>query len=194
MKYLFILFSLFLTACATHELTPSGKAIQTDRDYTPIIEKNTDRVRRYSGFYNTLDIEGTVLNSQVLSAQAHQNALLYQWDDNKLSQELNNVQTRMTKEAEIFLSFFTPDRKNDDLYKTTTIWKIFLDVDGKRYEGKAKKIRLPLAELEGLYPYYNRFYTPYSVTFPVTMQSIENRPLSVTITGTVGSGTMTFSP
>ncbi len=59
---------------------------------------------------------------------------------------------------------------------------------------KLKKIKLPLVEIEGLYPFHNRFYTPYSVIFPVPMRSIEGRPMKMTLTGAVGSGVLEFKP
>ncbi|WP_295899430.1 hypothetical protein [uncultured Bdellovibrio sp.] len=193
MKYLLGLF-LVLTACASYEVTPAGHTMPTTGDYMSIIEKHSDKVRRYSGFYNTLDMEATVINSEVAAAQLQQGAMLYQWDEKRFAEEKTNYENRLSKETEVFLSFYTPERKNDDLFKANTMWKIFLDVDGKRYEGKAKKIKLQLAEIEGLYPYHNRFYTPYSVIFPVPMRSIEGKPLKMTITGAVGSGVLEFKP
>lgn len=193
MKYL-LGFFLFLSACASYEVTPSGNTLRTTGNYMDVIEKYTDKTRRYSGFYNTMDMEATVINSSVAEAQLGQSSMLYQWDDKKFAEEKAKYEARLNKETEIFLSFFTPEKKNDDLFKENTIWKIFLDIDGKRFEGKAKKIKLQLAEIEGLYPYHNRFYTPYSVTFPIPMKSIEGKALKMTITGAVGSGELNFNP
>ncbi|MBV2167986.1 MAG: hypothetical protein KUL82_04685 [Bdellovibrio sp.] len=193
MKYLLGLF-LFLSACASYEVTPSGNTLRTTGNYMDVIEKYTDKTRRYSGFYNTIDMEATVINSAVAEAQLGQSSMLYQWDEKKFAEEKVKYEARLNKESEIFLSFFTPEKKNDDLSKESTIWKIFLDVDGKRFEGKAKKIKLQLVEIEGLYPYHNRFYTPYSVTFPVPMKSIEGKALKMTLTGAVGSGVLNFNP
>lgn len=194
MKYLLLAF-LFLSACATnYEVTPAGHTIKTAGDYASVIEKNSDKVRRYSGFYNTLEMEGTVLNSAVSQAQLEQASMLYQWDEKKFADEKAKVEDRLSKQTDFFLSFYTPERKNDDLSKPNTMWKVFLDVEGRRYEGKVTKIKLQLAEIEGLYPYHNRFYSPYSVTFPVTMRSIEGKPLKLTVTGAVGSGVLEFNP
>ncbi|WP_374075012.1 hypothetical protein [Bdellovibrio bacteriovorus] len=193
MKYFLGLF-LFLTACASYEVTPAGRTMRTTGDYMSVIEKHSDNVRRYSGFYNTLDMEATLINSDVAMAQLDQSAMLYQWDEKRFAEEKAKYETRLSKETEVFLSFYTPERKNDDLFKANTMWKIFLDVDGKRYEGKATKIKLQLAEIEGLYPYHNRFYTPYSVTFPVPMRSLEGKLLKMTVTGAVGSGALEFKP
>ncbi|NUN05483.1 MAG: hypothetical protein HUU57_06960 [Bdellovibrio sp.] len=184
MKYFLSLF-LLLSGCASSQ-------IAAQMDYASVVEKNSDSIRRYSGFYNTLDMEATILNSEVAAAQLSNGIATYQWDDKKQGEEKTSLENRLSKEAEFFLSFFTPERKNDDLSRPATMWKIFLDVDGKRFEGKAKKIKLQLAEIQALYPYHNRFYTPYTVTFPVSMRAIEGKPMKLTLTGPVGSGSLNF--
>jgi len=84
-------------------------------------------------------------------------------------------------------------RKHDDFHKNQTLWKIFLDVDGKRHEGKTKKIKLLTEELQGIYQFHNRFSTPYSVVFPVPMKQIEAaKEVKITVTGPVGSATLEY--
>lgn len=192
MKFAFVLF-LALTACSSYQVTPAGRTVRTGTDYETVVEKNSDKIRRYSGFYNTLDMEATLLNSEVAAAQLDQSAMLYQWDEKKYNEEKAKFENRLSKQTEVFLSFFTPERKNDELYKANTMWKIFLDVDGKRYEGKATKVKLQLAEIQALYPFHNRFYTPYSVVFPVPMRSLEGKAMMMTVTGPVGSGVLEFN-
>lgn len=192
MKYL-LSFCLILTACASYEVSTSGRSVLTKGDYVEIIEQHTDKARKYSGFYNTIDIEGTAITSEVAQAQLDHSGMLSQWDDTKFNEEKVKSDGRLNKQMEFFLSFFTPERKNDDLSKSNTIWKIFLDVDGRRFEGKATKIKQQLVEVEALYPYHNRFYTPYSITFPVSTRAIENKPMKLTITGAVGSATLKFN-
>lgn len=195
MKYLLslsLLLGLTLSACVSYEVTPENRTQRITGDYVSVIEKHTDKARRYSGFYNTLEIEATMITSEVAKAQLEQSVELYQWDDKRLAEEKGKFENRLNNETEVFLSFFTPERKNDNLSKPNSIWKIFLDVGGKRYEGKATKIKLSLSELESFYPFHNRFYTPYSVTFPVPVRAIETKPMKFTITGAVGSATLNF--
>lgn len=195
MKYfvsLLLLVPFLFAGCATHEVTPDSRIINRNNDYEAILEKYTDKARRYSGFYNTLDIEATLISSKVAKAQIEKSVELYQWDEKRIAEEKGKFESRLNNETEIFLSFFTPERKNDNLSKPNSIWKIFLDVGGKRYEGKATKIKLSLSEIESLYPYHNRFYTPYSVTFPLSVRSTEGKPMKLTITGAVGSASLNF--
>ncbi len=194
MKYLLIL-TFLLTACAsTYEVTPAGRTLRTADEYTEILQKNSDKLRTYSGFYNILDVEAVVINSLVAQAYLEHNARLYQWTDARYSEEKTKLEQRLSRQSEFFMSFFTPERKNDDLYKPDTMWRIFLDVDGRRFEGKATRVKLPLAEIQAAYPFHNRFATPYLITFQVPMLSIEKKEMKLTLTGAVGSGSLTFKP
>ncbi|MDG0815599.1 hypothetical protein [Bdellovibrio svalbardensis] len=193
MKYLFAL-CLCLTACASYEVTPGGRAIRTESEYFNVIDQNSDQQIKYSGLYNLLDVQGTALNSKVMEAQMDQLTRIYQWDDKKYLEEKSKFEGRLNKETEFFVAFYTPERKSDDLNKPNTQWRLFLDVAGKRYEGKVAKIKTASPELISLYPSFNRFYTPYSVTFNVPMKSIESLPMKLTVTGSVGSAALDFKP
>lgn len=193
MKYFLLLF-LTLSACASYEILPSGRALRTEDQYFEIVDKNSDRTTKYSGLYNTLEMQATILNTEVIDAQLDQLSRFYLWDDTHYQTEKAKREEKLNTETEVFVSFFTPERKNDDLAKNTTLWKIFLDVDGRRYEGKVTKIKAALAELTSLYPYHNRFYTPYNIVFPVSSKLIEGKLVKLTVTGPVGSGTLVFQP
>lgn len=194
MKYVLLISFLVLTACTTYEISPSGRAIRTESEYFSIIDQHSDSTEKYSGLYNLLNIEATLLNTKVLDAQADQLTRLYLWDDAKASAERMKNNERTSKETEVFMAFFTPDRKNDDAAKPKTVWRVFLDADGRRFEGKVTKIKLQLSQLVALYPYHNRFYSPYQVIFPVPVKSIEGREMTMTVTGAVGSATLKFKP
>lgn len=75
MKYFLSLF-LLLGGCASSQ-------IAAQMDYASVVEKNSDSIRRYSGFYNTLDMEATILNSEVAAAQLNNGIATYQWDEKK---------------------------------------------------------------------------------------------------------------
>ena len=100
--------------------------------------------------------------------------------------------TKMAKETEFFISFFVPERKHDDLHKAKTLWKLFLDANGRRYEGKSSRMKTILSDVVSLYPQHNRWSTPYIVSFPVPVSMIENGGAILTITGPAGSTTLSF--
>lgn len=198
MKFIssFLILSLltFLSACTTtRDSIGSSISLISESEYQRTITENTRQKQIYSGLYNTMDLTATILNSKVTTAQTDQMARLYIWDANKYTQEKVKADEKITKETEFFVSFFTPERKHDDLHKNQTLWKIFLDAGGKRYEGKVKKIKLLTEEIQGIYSYHNRFSTPYSVVFPIAARDIENmKDIKLTITGPVGSATLEF--
>jgi hypothetical protein len=194
MRYFLATSFLFLSACSTYEVLPSGRALKTEDEYVQIIEDNSAKARQYSGFYNLLDVEGTLITSVVADGQLDVNARQFQWDDTKYQAERAKFQERLNRETEIFLAFFTPEKKNDDLNKSTTTWKIFLDAGGRRYEGKVTKIKLLPSDIISIYPFYTRFQTPYSIVFPVPVKNIEHGPVKFTLTGPVASAALNFGP
>lgn len=191
--YAVIISSLLINACQTSEKTEHLLKLISESDYHTIIEENSYHKQLYSGFYNDMDLTGAILNSKVSNAQVDQLARLYQWDEAKYTQEKIKSDDKLKKETEFFVSFFTPEKKHDDLHKNKTLWKIFLDVDGKRFEGKVTKIKLVTEEIQGLYPFHNRFSTPYSIIFPISMKSIETSDkIRLTITGPVASVSLDY--
>ncbi len=187
---------LLLTGCAStpQTNTPSeeqGRPITT-KSYEELIEEFSDGDTQYSGFYNNFEYKATLLNSKVRSALLARQNEYYQWDREKWLSEKEKSEQEAASETVVFLSFFTPERRNDNLADSKSIWRIYLDVGGRRYEGKVKKVRLLLAELQALYPYHTRWNTPYLVTFPVPTNAIETQDATFTVTGPLGSRTVKF--
>jgi hypothetical protein len=184
---------LFLTACATQEVTPTGLHLMTESQYEKTIDTYSDGTETYNGLYNAVNVRGTILNSRVALAEVDQDARLYQWDQNKYNEERQKALDKVNKSTEVFISFFTPERKHDDLQKFDSLWKVFLDVNGQRFEGKVTKIKLQTVEVQRLYAYHTRFSTPYLIEFPIAAKKIENLPAKLTITGPAGSAQLKFS-
>ncbi|MFN8791938.1 MAG: hypothetical protein ACK5Y2_10840 [Bdellovibrionales bacterium] len=190
-----LLIGLFLMAglgCASTGTNSFGVAVISQEEYEARIEPYSKRTEKYQGLLNTLHLRGTLLNSQVLESQLLQKARLYQWDEGTYNTEREKVNQDMSRASQVFISLYTPDRKHDNLDRNQTMWKIFLDAGGRRFEGSVKKIKLLPNEVQALYPDHTRFGTPYIVTFPVPMKSIEGQAPRFTLTGTVDSATLQF--
>lgn len=193
MKYILLAISFVLSACATRDVTPTGLDVMSETAYQSVINEYSDATERYSGLYNTITMRSTILNSKVVHAQMDQNARLYLWDKAKYEEEKSNANKKMVNETEVFVSFYTPERKHDNLDRSKTLWKVFLDVNGKRYEGKPARVKKVLtSEIQGLYSYHNSFSTAYIVTFPLPTSEIERNPSKLTVTGPVGSATQSY--
>lgn len=192
MKAIIVITLLILTSCASQFHNPNNIPLRPESDYYSSVEKNTSKKQIYDGFMNTMDISATLLTSDVQRLQVEQNARIYQWNQDQFNNEKSKVESEMTKTTEVFLSFFVPERKHDDLNKTSTKWKIFLDAGGKRVEGKATKLKILLSEAQTLYPHHTRWGTPYKLTFPIPTAISENGTAKLTLTGPVGSTTFEF--
>ncbi len=195
---LLIFLALFLNlACQSKQLPDEpgvvgGTKVDPGAAYELAIGRYSDGDAEYSGFYNNFQYKATILNSDIRTDLLVKQTEYYQWDHERSLKESDKYQKEMAAQTDVFLSFFTPDRKNDNLADGKSIWRIFLDVGGVRYEGRVKKIRTLISELQALYPYHTRWNTPYLVTFPVATAGVENQSAAFTITGPLGIRTVHF--
>lgn len=185
---------LFLASCASTTTNRAGLSLMSASAYESVVDRWTDRIEEYNGLSNTVTIQGTLLNPEMALAQLDQNARIYQWDQSTYDNEKRALENRLATETQVFVSFYSPERKWDDLYKSKTLWKIFLDVNGQRYEGKSTKVKLLTPEIQSLYHYHTSFATPYLITFPVSATAVNGQPARLTFTGAIGSATLNFGP
>lgn len=185
--------TLLNAGCAS---TPENPHFQTmsEGQITDIIESQTQNRKLYDGFMNNLDVSATLTTEQVAKALLDQGARVYQWDQAAYADEKAKGDSFRASQTEMFFSFFVPERKWDDLAKSTSKWKIFLDANGRRYEGKAKVWKTQLVEVKTFYPHHTRWGTPYKVTFPVATRDVEFTTAKLTLTGPIGTVSMEFSP
>jgi len=183
-----------LSSCVTPHQNPNLPSLISASDYFSEIAEHTETQKVYDGFYQTLELSGTMLTTQVLRAQVDHKARIYQWSQDQYTSNRSETENSLSRETKFFISFFVPERKHDDLNKPKTLWKIFLDAGGKRYEGKAERVKTILAEIQSVYPHHTRFSSAYIVTFPVPVSLIENTEAKFTITGPVSSTSLEFKP
>lgn len=189
--FLLMCTSSLVMSCATPQSNPFMQTL-SQNEYTEVVRSYSDSSRVYDGFYQVLEASATLINAKVAEAQLQQQARLLQWTPEVYEKNKSESDSTLSQKTEIFLSFFTPERKHDDLAKPKTTWKIFLDSGGKRVEGKAVKLKNILADLQALYPDHTRFSTAYKITFPVATSLIETQESKLTLTGPVGATTLTF--
>lgn len=191
--------SAVIAGCAAKpmkETAPAaeGTAVDVAKGYEKKIEAYSAGDTEYSGFYNNFEYKATLINTPIRETLLAKRALYYQWDATKVDAEKAKDQQELASITEIFVSFFTPDRNNDNLTDKKSIWRIYLDVGGRRYEGKPLRIRGNLAELQSLYPYHTRWNTPYNFQFQVPTTAVETQASTLTITGPLGTRSVTFKP
>lgn len=191
-KILLILTSVLLTSCVTHLSVPEGVPEIAVSDFEELIDGKTKKVEVYDGLYNKLTVQATWIDSAVTDGTLSHNARLSQWNEQKYKEEKSKIISKHTESTEFFISFYTPEKKHADLTSNKNLWKIFLDVNGQRYEGKATRVKLLLSEIQAIYPYHNRWSTPYVISFPVATSITEGKPAVLTFTGTITSTQIQF--
>lgn len=188
----FILF--FAGACSTGNkaVGPAGVAPIPDSQYRSLIQKFTHSHQAYQGFYNTFDITATLLNAEVRSVQLVRQAHYLGWSHEQLRQEREKSIQDMSSYTRFFLSFYSPESDHDDLHRPQSIWRVYLDWEGQRYEGQIEKVTRKLVELRNLYPHFNRFHSAYEVSFAVPMSAVEGSSVRLVLTSSVGTAELEY--
>lgn len=194
---IFVLLSCMLTSCVhspPSDSNPDAVPGIPDREYYELIKSQTAFDRRYDGFFEVYELHALMMNSEIQNMILQRQGHFMQWDQARLREEKERISQTMSNQTRVVMSFFTPDFQYDDLAKSNSVWRVFLESKGKRYEGKVKKITTKLAELRDLFPFHNRFSTAYEITFPVSGLAVEQGPASLTITSTLGTSILKLKP
>jgi hypothetical protein len=195
-KTVLLLVALYITGCTSTPSAPIGPvsaASSASAEITTDIERFSDGEAYYAGLYNNFSYRATILNSAVRTELLRRQNEFYQWDREKFSIERDKSDHDLALETVVFLSFFTPDRKNDNLAEDKSIWRVYLEAGSHRYIGKVKKLKTNLSELQALYPYHSRWNTAYEVTFSIPANAIEGQASRLTITGPLGNKVVNFA-
>lgn len=166
----------------------------TEDEYHALIKDHTQFARKYDGFFEVFELHALLVDSDVQDILTQRQAHFMGWDTAHIQREKEKTAQQMSSQTRVILSFFSPDYQYDDLAKVNSVWGTYLEADGKRYEGKAKRISTKLAELRDLFPFHNRFSTAYEVIFPVAVTKVEQGPSSFVMTSTLGTATLKFEP
>jgi hypothetical protein len=189
---LFVVLSLLTFSCATRLKTQPGIPDVSVSEYEKLVNEKTEKLEIYDGFYNKLTVRATWLDSQLSDYSLSHRARLAQWNEAIYKEERAKKVNKNAEITEFFVSIYTPERRNSDLASSKNLWKIFLDVNGQRYEGKATKVKMLITEIQVMYPQHNQWSTPYIISFPVATSIVENKPATLIFTGAVGSAQLNF--
>lgn len=186
--------SVFLNACSTtkNEQSPASRYYISQSDFEKHLDEATVKNKSYDGMQETTEFAATLINSEVRDAQLKKQAMVMQWSEAEFNSEKEKKMKEAGSQTEVFISFFSPEKVHEDLARSKTLWKVYLETDGRRYEGKAEKIKLLTSEIQNLFPEHSRFATPYKITFPVALPTVETKKSTLTITGPVGTTSLDF--
>lgn len=165
-----------------------------DAEYFDSVKKFSDRAEFYSGINNVFQVHGTILNTEIQQGQIEKKDRAFSWSDEQKQTEQKKVDESIRQETKVFLSFYSPENRVNNLDSPSSIWRVFLDVNNKRYVGSVSTYVGFANEAELFYPYHTVFAKAYIVKFPVPIAHIQDYPLTLTVTGTIGSKTIQFKP
>lgn len=186
MNKLFLVSVLALNIFSSCTSTPAAKEGVPTVDiseYESHVQSKTQNIESYNGLMNQLNVSATKMDTKMTEALLARSGQIYEWNAASFQEEKTKMMSDLATKTIFFLSFYTPERNHNNLTALKPIWKIYLDVGGQRYEGKATKIKTMLADLQSLYPHHNRFSTPYKIEFSVPTAQTENQSEILTITG-----------
>ncbi|MCB0377046.1 MAG: hypothetical protein KDD33_01010 [Bdellovibrionales bacterium] len=181
MKLLGLFISLFLFLSCTTGPFSEGRS-----GYVGLIDKYSAGDKQFSGLYQNFEFRTTILNHQVTEAIYNRMQQFYDWSEEDHKKNLSEATNHLEKHTRFWMSFFTPDNKNDNLTTKKSIWKIYLLAGGRRWEGHVLKTNKVYSEAQALFPYHNRWATSYYVDFPVPTSEVEALPLTFVVTGPLG--------
>lgn len=196
MKILLVVLSIMITlsGCSSQPARVGENIVGPveNSSYKPVVKKFSHNEKEYSGFHNTYQATMTILNSEVQNLALQRRGHFLQWSLEKAREEREKMFQEMSQNTKVFLAFYSPENDYDDLDKPKSIWKIYLEFEGERYEGKVKKANEKFVELKELFPYMERFHSPYYVSFNIPMTAIESKKLKVILTSSLGNGEFPF--
>ena len=185
---------ILLVAGCAHQTLPvaGGVTPLSDKEYSDIIRRATVKANQYAGLYQTFQADMTIETTEVQTAGLRQRGYFLQWDQKQYNTEREKILQEASAYAKYFLRFFSPEHEYDDLHKGKTIWRVYLEANGQRFEGKVKKLTEKHVEVQTIYPHMDRLSTPDEITFNVPMGTIEQAESKVTLTSSLGNAQYVF--
>jgi hypothetical protein len=184
---------LGLTACASKPVMSPGTVEPLGQnEYSSLIRRHTSHTDQYRGFYQTFQADMTILTTEVQGASLRQKGNFLQWDSKQYQTEREKTLQESNAYSKFFMRFYSPEKDYDDLHKGKTIWKVFLEFGGSRFEGKVAKMQEKWVEVATLFPHMDRFSTPYEITFNVPMTTVEQGSAKVILTSSLGQAEFSF--
>ncbi len=189
-KFVCLIFSgiallLCLCSCTTHPHSEGRN------EYLRIIRGNSAGDTQFAGVYENFEFRSTLFTREVSLAVHKRLKQYYDWNEEESSQKLSKRMDEMNNKTKIWLSFYTPSGKDNNLSNKRSIWKIYIFNQGQRYEGKPYPANANLSAAKALMPYHSRWTTAYYVDFPVPTDQLQGS-VKLVITGPLGRREVNF--
>ena len=184
----------FIASCSsTAEKTDQAAVLPAEGAYEATLAKNTRKDSVFNGLYNLFQYNATLLTVPMIEAQIERAASYNQWSESQTREMREKTLQEHSGKTQVFISFFAPDRANSKVLGKEGVWTVYLESRGQRYPGELRKVSMNKPEIQNLYPYSDRWSTPYIAVFPVPVSGIQANESKFTITSPVGASTVIFA-
>ena len=189
--FLFLILSLLTVppAMASKQKTYSKKS-----EYHKVFKDWTQKQEVYQreDFYASMTWAATLLSPEFLTAQNNEIARIYRQTDAEKTKSSDERIAKFANATVFFVSFYGYDYRTSNLAKKDSIWKLRLEVDGKRYDPvKFESMSKPTPIDGQLFPYINPWSYHYYVYFPnVALNGA--RQIKLTIDGPFSHGSLAW--
>lgn len=190
-KFFGSLFSIFISSLCLCSCTTYPHS-EGRSEYLRIIRENSAGDGQFAGIYKNFEFHSTLFTRDVSLAVHKRLKQYYDWSEEEAFQKLSKRTEEMSSKTKIWLSFYTPSGKDDNLSNKNSIWKIYLINQSHRYEGRAYPANANLSASKALMPYHSRWTTAYYVDFPIPTDQLSG-PVKLIITGPLGRREVTFT-
>ena len=188
--FIYLFFLLVLNQCVT-----SSPKEESQSKYRSQLQHQVREKQSYDGWQNKYNIRLALLNSKTQHLKNQFIGHQLQWSDTQKEEKWTALNKKLSRHTEVFMSFYVPHPRNDKLaQKKRSSWKVFLDVNRQRFEGKVTKVRKSVEEVKALYSFHSQWGTPYLIQFNAPTSLIDSYKSRLVITGPLGTAEFHFSP
>ena len=162
-------------------------------DYGSVLNRWTQNDKTYNGGAEAVQITATLLSREVVEQQVYLDAERFHWTPEKYRDSRQQALYGNESATRVFLSVYTNNADSNNLDKSSSVWNIFLDVNGKRLlPSSIVRSHENRADMVDKFPYLNVWTTNYYVTFPNPTSDSTSGRADLTVAGTLGAIHLSF--
>lgn len=164
-----------------------AKEYSPSEEYIQRVKKLSIKDELYSGWTNIFHYSATLITKDIYAEQIEFQSKVYKWTQDEIIKHRRKMLEELGNQSKMFVSFFTPEIRYNDLNEPKSIWRVYLVVNGTRYLGDVKKNSQAYPRLKSIYPKHSPWGKAYDVSFAVPYESLERADsIDLVITGDLG--------
>jgi hypothetical protein len=163
-------------------------------DWGLLRDASSRRVSLYDGFVHRANASATWFSPRVREAGVRRQAEWERKNQAEIEEAVVTARADALLGEEFLVSFYTAEKRANDLDASRSIWHLELD-DGETRVPAFEIIGFPTdATIRQLFPYVDPFEVVYRVRFRWTGAPLDGRPFKLLISGGLGSLVLDFGP